>query len=235
MKERFLILCRRPGVVTAGLQTMLDGLGEVEVVADEPGHDAVWYPDADMAGYKHLSGFSPRCRPLTAWARAWMHLNRTMGGNPANVWFIEDDVAGGREDFSKLADATVAIDADLSARAVKSLADDRDWPHWGHARGVFPQPCRSFNPLCRLSARLVATVLEFRRCHGRFVFQEVLFATLMAEHGLSYLDWAEAPETAGLFGAFRFRPALDHPEPGICHPVKDEALHAEIRGPADAR
>ncbi|WP_193212031.1 hypothetical protein [Luteolibacter marinus] len=58
MKERFLILSRRPGVVTVGLQAMLEGLGEVEVVADEPGHDAVRYSDAEMAGYEHLSGFS---------------------------------------------------------------------------------------------------------------------------------------------------------------------------------
>ncbi len=228
MTERFLILCREPNEAAENLRMAFSGLGAVELVSDTPTDQAVWYPDEAMQGYRHLSGWSQACRPVTAWDRAWMHLNLTSGKNPAPVWLVEDDVAGNPEDFSRVADFSGGVDADLSALEFRLMEEDPGWPHWHVAADRFTHPARSFNPLCRLNARLVGMVLEFRRCHGRFVFMEALFASLVAEHGLSYLDWQKEPETASLFDSFRFRPEIGEAGKGIHHPVKDPELHRAI-------
>lgn len=86
----------------------------------------------------------------------------------------------------------------------------------------------SFNPLCRLSARLLQKVLEFRKDNGRFIFHEVLFASLAMEGRMACLDWNKRPEFKRLFSEFRYRPPLEQAVPGISHPVKDPAVHAAI-------
>src|SRR5690606_36105980 len=120
------------------------------------------------------------------------------------------------------------VGADLSALEFNSKVNEPDWAHWSHAEGYFDDPCRSFNPICRLSPRLIAVILEFRRIHKRFLFQEVLFASLAAAHGLSVLDWRKDEKVSNLFENFRFRPEISQPCSGVCHPVKDEVLHRQI-------
>lgn len=228
MSQRFLILCRYPNQESTHLGSVLSGLGEVELISDTPSDDAVWHPDETMLGYERLAAMSPDGPAITAWERAWMQLNLTHGERPAPVWLIEDDVAGCREDFSRLLKITNEVDADLSTLDFRTKDTFPQWPHWHFASDHFAHPACSFNPLCRLSSRLVAMVLEFRRCHRRFIFQETLFASLVADHGLSYYDWREDPEIGILFNSFRYRPEIDGLEKGIHHPVKNSVLHGLI-------
>jgi hypothetical protein len=231
MSERFIILCRTPSCASSSLASALDGLGDVEIVSDSPADDAIWYPDDAMDGFKFLSGYSHCHKPITAWERAWKHLDQTSGERGGNVWFIEDDVAASATTWRYLAEKTLEVDADLSSVDVRPREDDPDWSHWSNGEGVFSNLTGSFNPACRLSSRLVAVVLEFRRCHGRFLFQEVLFASLAAEHGFSFLDWTKDSETKHLFRSFAFSPSIAEVASGICHPVKDPAVHRRICRP----
>jgi hypothetical protein len=228
MNERFLILCREPSAATEQLVGVLGQFGEVEVISDSPTDDAVFYPDEEMGGFHYLNGFSSSHRNIIAWERAWKHLHLTAGENLGDVWLVEDDVAGSLEAWKELIEQTREEDADLSAVEVMSRDEDPHWPHWLNGQGMFTTQSRSFNPLCRLSPRLVSVALEFRRCHGRFIFQEVLFASLAAEHGFSYLDWKMDDRTAGLFKSFAFRPEVASFTKGICHPVKDPNIHRQI-------
>lgn len=228
MAERFIVLCRRPSGQAVNLVKALEPLGPVEVVSDTRSQGTVWYPDEMMAGFERLFAHTGVCPSVTAWERAWFHLQQTSGEFPANVWIVEDDVAGSPREFAELVEISRSVDADLSALELSSREDDPKWPHWHHGADLFTAPCHSFNPLCRLSSRLVATILEFRRHHGKFVFLELLFASLVAEHNYSHLDWRTSSRTSSLFGPFRYRPALAAPERGLCHPVKDPAVHREI-------
>ncbi|MCW1912909.1 hypothetical protein OJ996_04955 [Luteolibacter sp. GHJ8] len=77
-------------------------------------------------------------------------------------------------------------------------------------------------------------VLLYREIHHRFMFLEVLFASLAYRGQGGIMDLATDRSTSGLFGDFRFRPPVEaEHRHGICHPVKDCDLHAAICSPAE--
>jgi|GEM_PF-1790790 len=160
---------------------------------------------------------------ITSWSRAFVHLSRTLRKGEA-VWFVEDDVAGDAESFRQLVSETAAVGADLSALEFESAAENPEWIWFATAEGFFEHPWRSFNPLCRLSERLIRKILEFREHHGRMTFHEVLFASIAAENGMSTLNWRKDIRFKHLVANFRYRPIINHPVQGVCHPVKDLKL-----------
>jgi predicted O-methyltransferase YrrM len=227
--ERFLILARRATGAAASLQRVLAPLGKAEVIVDSEAGGGIWYPDERVGGFGGLMSDSRPFPAITAWSRAMFHLSRTLADGET-IWFVEDDVAGGGAWFGALVRETAATGADLATLEIHPRTAGDWWQHWRYADGFFENPWRSFNPLCRVSARLVRRALELRERHGRFTFHEVLFASLAKENGMACLDWNARPEFKRLFPAFRFRPPLDHSVPGISHPVKDAAVHAAVCG-----
>ncbi len=228
-----MILARRDGLPVRALGEVLSDLGTVEVVVDTGGpigatEESLHFAhvsDEQVAGFEGLMGRIEDFPAITAWSRALSHLERTLEDDEA-VWFVEDDVAGGREAFAHLLGITSDVDADLSAWEVRTRDEDPEWYFWSRAEGIFVSPCRAFQPLCRLSARLVRQVLDFRSRHGEFVFHELLFASLASAQGMRTLDWSRA--CPGVFGEFRFRPEVRPIRAGISHPVKDERVHEAI-------
>lgn len=164
---------------------------------------------------------------VTAWSRAMVHLERTLEDDEA-VWFVEDDVAGDADTFARLVAGTAARNRDLAAQELRSKRDDPDWWAWWRADGFFDEPWRGFQPLCRLSPRLLRAVLDFQKQHGGFTFHEVLFASLAHREGMRCLAWCRDAEFKHGMPVFRYRPAVDAVEQGICHPVKDAGIHGEI-------
>ena len=201
---------------------------KVEVIVDDPAPneseaEVVWIPDEEARGYEHLMSHPRNFPSITSWSRAFVHLARTLRPGGA-VWFVEDDVAGDADSFRELIAGTARIGADLSALEFEAAADNPDWIWFPTAEGFFKRPWRSFNPLCRLSEKLVRHVLEFREEHGRMTFHEVLFASLADEGGMSILDWQKESELKHLVANFRYRPVIRFPIQGVCHPVKDLEL-----------
>lgn len=228
--EYFLILCREPSVATTSLESIFSSFGQVEIVTDSHSTRNVWVPDESMAGFENLNRYTGSCKPVTAWSRAFRHLATMDLEIYEGIWIVEDDVAGNAGRFSVLIERNRAVGADLSAVEIRSEKEDPDWPHWWHAEAHFTNPFRSFNPLCRLSPRLIRASLAFRQKHQQFIFQEVFFASLAIQKGFSGFDWRRDPELAPLFRTFHFRPHIELLELGICHPVKDPLLVARICG-----
>lgn len=228
MSDKFLILCREHGVPSRNLRNVLQAKGEVVIIPDKEAPGLTWFTDDEMEGYGGLVSHSLAGKSVTAWERAWKWLALNRPAPDERVWFVEDDVAANAGIFARLIEESAAVDADLSATEIFTRADDPGWYHWSRATGWFDDPARSFNPLCRLSARLATAVLDFRETHGQFIFHEILFPSLLSELGLPYLDWKEDRKTAALFESFRYRQVLDAPRPGVCHPVKSPDLHSEI-------
>jgi hypothetical protein len=123
---------------------------------------------------------------------------------------------------------TASRNADLSAIDLRTKRDDMHWPWWRYADDFFEEPCRGFQPLCRLSARLVRAVLDFRVRHGEFTFHEVLFASVARREGMSWLSWNCDAGFRHFVSRFRYRPEIREVAGGICHPVKNPAVHAAI-------
>lgn len=230
--ERFLILAREAGGQTESLRKVLERLGTVEVVVDRlslesGGGDHVYLSD-DIAG--SFGGMMSNSSPfpwVTAWSRALCHLSRTLRDDEA-VWFVEDDVAGDAASFCALVRETVALDADLVSVDVRVREEDAHWPFWRYAEGLFSSPARSFQPLCRLSGRLLRAVLAFREKHGRCTFHEVMFPSVARESGMSWKSWCREAAFKNLLGDFRFRPSVAGVFHGVSHPVKDAAVHQAI-------
>ena len=195
-RERFWILTRAISPATDALAERLAPLGEVRVIEDR---------GPEPYGYQMLTTLAR----VTAWDRAFAELD---GERP--VWLIEDDVHLGDVDLADLIARATQSGADLCATDIASRTADPDWPHWG--RGFdFRHPCKSFNPLCRLSAGLIRQVLAFRELHQRFAFHEILFASLAESH------WDMRRECPELFGRYRWRPLIAAPAADrIEHPVK---------------
>lgn len=243
-RERFLILAREAGSATENLKRALSPLGQVEVIVDRPpangdglrpaeddvsGHSDVWISNEEAEGYGNLMGKSAVFPLISAWSRAFAHLDRTLAENEA-VWFVEDDVAGDAGTFAEWVARTASLGADLSAFDLRTRWEDPGWPWWHDATVYFGDPCAGFQPLCRMSNQLVRTVLEFRRQHGTFVFHEVLFPSLVRELEMSWLDWRQEPQFSSSIGTFHYRPEVETALPGISHPVKRLEVHTAICG-----
>lgn len=240
--ERFLVIAREAGKLTENLARVLHPLGKVEVISDRPldgdsgpgtsapagaNCDHFHLTDDESAGYAGLMSESfPR---ITAWSRAFAHLAQTLGEEEA-VWFVEDDVAGDPASFAELVAATSECAADLSALSIRTRQEAPNWTWWKYAEGIFANPRRAFQPLCRLSRKLVCAVLEFQKQHERLTFHEVLFASLVEELGMSWLDWQQDERTKSLVSQFRYRPEVEVVRRGVCHPVKKKELHEAICG-----
>ena len=234
-KERFLILTRETGDMAENLMSVLEPLGWVEVILDQPPGASlastlierryIHLTDKEAAGYAGL--MSESFPKITAWSRAFAHLARTMGDEEA-IWFVEDDVAGDADSFAELVRATSVKAADLSALDIRTRHEDSQWPWWSYADGVFASPCRAFQPLCRLSGRLVRAVLDFQKRHQRLTFHEVLFASLAKDHGMTLLDWRRDETMKSFVADFHYRPDVESAHRGISHPVKDKDLHEAI-------
>ncbi len=196
-RQRFLILARKANEATGRLVEIFSCFGKAQVIADSPGGRAIWYPDEVVKGYGGLMSDSGPFPAIAAWSRAMFHLSQTLADDEM-VWFVEDDVAGGAAWFEELVRETAATGADLATLEIRSRTADDWWLHWKYASGFSESPWRSFNPLCRVSARLVRKALELRERHGRFTFHEVLFATLAKNGGMACLDWNARPESPRL-------------------------------------
>jgi hypothetical protein len=258
LRERFLILARVAGPAAESLRKVLEPLGRVEVMVDRAvaadwerqtgcgEGDAeveqfrggsgtsmvadrryIHIPDGEVAGYDGLMGRASDLPPITAWSRALVHLSRTLEDHEM-VWLVEDDVAGDAESFARLVELTRSRNADLSAMDARTREEDPGWYFWPVAEGFLTDPCRAFQPLCRVSPRLIREILRFREEHGHFVFHELLFASLARRSGMSVLDWNDDAEFAGSFPVFRYRPEVNAITRGISHPVKDVRAHEAI-------
>lgn len=229
-QDRFLILTRNAGPAALNLQKILSVLGQTELIVDQAQaqRKGLWYPDQALKGYEKIMG-GPQFPDLTAWSRALFHLEQSLHDDES-IWLIEEDVAGHPDAFKALVQHGQVHQPDLAALKYISPASHPDWHWWQHSPDLhwFKQPRSTFNPLCRLSARLVRAILKFRAQKQRFTFHELLFASVAFAEEMQILDWAKASDCRRLFGYFRWRPEVQKFHPGISHPVKDPLLHAHI-------
>lgn len=211
MSEQFFIPVVEAGPRSARLAGKLAHLGPVWVVEDK---------GPVSPGYRHFTSHAA----VTAQERCF---DRWDGSSA--MWLVEDDVGG--YDFGPAVRAAIAAGRDLSACKVRSMSGDPRWGWWSRGLPLYRpggfegELWASLNCFCRLSPWLVEELLRMRQRLGRFVFTEVMCATLARTR----FDFqVETPEE---IGKFWWGPALNHPHPRLIqHPLKREDLHAWVCG-----
>lgn len=169
---------------------------------------------------------------IIAWDKSFYTINKhNLVKKYDYFFFIEDDVYTKRPatiiDFIQ---HFACLDYDLLSRGIQSIENNPKWPGWffkdNHEyRKLFNNIYRSFNPFCRLSTKLVSTILQFRNNYNKFYFHEILFASLCVDKGLKYYDYKNDNECNDKhIGVFTYRPVIskkDIHDNKIYHPVKD--------------
>ena len=218
-----LILCKKVSEYSGRLSSYLQerGISAVLICDYHQGYEA---EDKEMlaAGYVHLT-LGPHIKKPSAWDKAFYYIKDKLSFYDY-VYFIEDDVYCSKlETFHQLITHDEKTACDLLTHHMCFKERSLSWPHWHVADSLgIKNKIYSFNPLCRLSARLIKKVLEERDLRSRFIFQEILFAPLAVDNNYEVKQYC-SKDTSSMFG--RFGAVLKFTEDEInsgriIHPIK---------------
>jgi len=136
-------------------------------------------------------------------------------------YFIEDDVySNNLKIFIDLFTILDNYNHDLIAHNIKTQQQSPEWSWWKKYRKY---TVKSYNPLCRLSTKMIRLIIDYHKKNKKLLFHEILFASLAYSNKLSVLDLRSINQYKNLFGIFRYRPVIDTKnirDNKIYHPVK---------------
>lgn len=223
MKSFALILTREHNDYTKKLYEELD-IDSV-VISDSD------YQDSDMMSLGFYDMTRMVKRP-SAWDKAFYYLAvYDIVHKYDYFYFIEDDVYC--KDLNRFNELISFLDtkfgSDLITYEILSKEKSEDWMWWGYAKrflaDYFTNHNKSFNPLCRLSSKLIEEILYFRVDKNQFFFHEVLFPTLCADRGLIFDDFRDLPEIEKFIGTIQYRPLMDS------ETITDDRIHHPVKPP----
>ena len=133
-------------------------------------------------------------------------------------YFIEDDVyTKNIKVFGKLIKYYSQYTHDLITGDIFSRNDEPSW-YWWEDNGF---NYKSFNPLCRLSKKLINKIRTCHLLNNGFYFHEVMFASLAINNHYKILDYNK--DNNPYISTIRWRPVFELSEiidNKIYHPVK---------------
>jgi hypothetical protein len=158
----------------------------------------------------------------TAWETSFYYIENDITKYDY-AWIIEDDVYSAKLDtYINLFEYYDNTNYSLITGDIESKQASKDWNWWSDPDIIsYNHQYRSYNPICRLSIKLINLILDFRKKYQQFCFHETLFASLCIENNLNFLDYNtdKNPYT----GNIRYRPCYQTTEitdNKIYHPVK---------------
>lgn len=177
---------------------------------------------------------SPYIKKPSAWDKAFALIDEyNFVKQYDHFYFIEDDVysKGYSSLVSFILDAESNYRVDFITKKIKSQSHHPKWRHWKEDYiNSLGKPHQSFNPLCRLSNKLISKILDYKNTHNTFNFHEILFASLCLENNLSYINYIDDPILKKYIGQFSYTPILtveDINDDLIYHPVKESKQDRE--------
>jgi hypothetical protein len=162
-------------------------------------------------------------KKISAWDKAIYYIanNLHLIDKYKHFYFIEDDVyTNNLEIFNTLFNVLNKYDSDLIAHDIKSQKKSSTWNWWIKYKTY---TAKSYNPLCRLSNKIILLIIDYHKKNKTLLFHEVLFASLAFDNNLKTLDLTKIEEYKNLFGIFRYRPIINAKninDNKIYHPVK---------------
>ena len=176
-------------------------------------------------GYYNLTR-SPHIKKPSAWDKAFYRINSDRLLNKYDYFFfIEDDVYSKDYDLLiKFIIESISFDEDLITKEIRPRSHHPTWKYWKEEYiNKLTYPHQSFNPLCRISKRLIETIIEYKENNGKFEFHEILFSSLCLENNLSYINYIKNETLKKYIGNIICNPIFtsdDISDNLIYHPVK---------------
>jgi len=140
-------------------------------------------------------------------------------------YLIEDDVFS--SDFTIFINFFAEmekIEADLTAYQLKKAEETG----LGHILKRYPSyetdiPLWTFNPLCRLSKRLVIEIKKYHDKNHLIYFHEIMLPTLCMQKNFKIVTYQDHPTLSKFFGYFHYdvKSTLPKIKENIVHPVKN--------------
>jgi hypothetical protein len=163
----------------------------------------------------------------SSWDKAFYHLyqNSNLLKKYNYFYFIEDDVY--TKDINTLYNSFITLNQpsyDFIGLKINKRQNTKNWCWWTREKDVniyFKNPHMSFNPLCRLSSRLINKILEFRNSYNKFYFHEIMFSSLCVENDFTMTNLNSLIDS--YLGKFDSRPIINIDtikDTKIYHPVK---------------
>lgn len=187
MKDNvFLILCKH---VTRQLYVAYSEIGMSNlyfISDDKPAIDkpnVIHYSDDMMMelNFRHMHNIVP----VSSWDKAIYFLSTMIDKPPANYWLVEDDCYLNSDTFIDHVNQTTRDRSEdlLLYGWYKSRSND-SWYHWRKNHECFEdhELRASITQVVRVSDRLMDKVIDFRNTHDKFIFHELLFASLARRH-----------------------------------------------------
>jgi hypothetical protein len=216
MSYKVLILSTKPN---EWCQKLTESISNSMVIYDNSISDS----EAESLGFKNICNMSWLKKSVVAWDKAFLYLNRVIDEVPDYVWFIEDDVfSKDIKTIDKLIKDCQKYDYHFISNRIKDREPDSKWHWWKEDLTGIRNNTSSFNPICRLSKTLIIKILLWRLNMNRFMFHEIMFASICKDQALTLIDFNQLEEWSQ-FGTFRWRPAIDInkiEDNKIYHPVK---------------
>lgn len=165
----------------------------------------------------------------TAWDNAFYFIFKNLNLELNNIkyfYFIEDDVySKNLTTFVDLINFYENTTSDFISGEILPKKESEKWSWWKNDDDflVFYEPYRSFNPICRMSIRLIKLIHDHHKKWNRFFYNEFLFASISKQNKLTCLDYNR--EKNPFIGKIIYRPCLDKSQikdNKIYHPVKEQ-------------
>jgi hypothetical protein len=165
----------------------------------------------------------------SAWDKTFFYIQLNDIINKYNhFYFIEDDVySKNNNTYRKLIKYWNTFGEEFISKRIKNKDSNLDWCWWekdSYYKNSFNNPYSSFNPICRLSCKLINLILEFRKKNNRFLFLEILFISVAIKNNMSYMDYDLDEKSQKYIGDIHYRPEIkikDICDNRLYHPVKN--------------
>ena len=180
------IMCVCPNEIVMKFATKISKLYETYVVCDDINCSApenaditfIKISDQEVTDVAYNKSNVAISKVPSAWDKALYYFCKK-DTSPDHVWFIEEDVFIPRASIIKEIDDKYP-DADLIAKQHVSQAEDPGFGWWFDAEPYMKKPLyRSMVCAARLSRALLDKIAAFVKKHGRLVFIEVMFNTIV--------------------------------------------------------
>lgn len=192
MEELYVILCKKVTKKINEQYTKIFLENETQFVfvsdypPDIPVCDNIIYYEDNVVMDNGFWGMHSKIK-VTSWDKAFYYLSKKER-NFKYCWMIEDDCYINKDKFMKFKkDFVASKDSDAVFFGWhKDYKNGDDWYHWNINKDYFSKYnlSASINQIIRLSDCTINKILDFQKKYNKFIFHELLFASIVNQHNL---------------------------------------------------
>ena len=158
-------------------------------ISDEPSEiekKNIYHYDNNLMNLKGFYNMHDKIKN-TSWDKVFYHLNNNL--NYDYYWIIEDDVYLNKQKFNNFINSYSNTHKDLLLFGwYKSFKDNDKWIHWTKNKNIFKENelKSAITQVIRISNKMKQKILDFKEKNGKFIFHEILIASLAFRNELSH-------------------------------------------------